>query len=156
MNQHTTEQQRRGRFFSRVKKSGGCWMWAGALDDGYGMTSYRGKNIRTHRLSWTFAYGPIPKGKWVLHKCDVRACVNPEHLYLGDIYQNNADTKERDGYARGTEHPQAKLTEEQARAIFIRAHSGESFTKIAEDFPVCRKIVSLIKRGLRWSHATKL
>lgn len=155
MNQHTTEQELRSNFFSKVKKSDGCWMWTGVTYDGYGYTSFRGKSIGAHRLSWIFANGSIPAGKWVLHKCDVRNCVNPEHLYLGDIYQNNADTKERDGYARGVDCGQAKLTEAQVKEIFLRTRNGESCVAVAKDYGTSRANASRIKRGKQWTHVTK-
>ena len=79
------------RFWSKVNKTETCWLWTASLDKaGYGY--FKALNQRNaHRVSWAMHKGPIPNGMWVLHKCDVRNCVNPEHLFLGDQFANMAD-----------------------------------------------------------------
>jgi hypothetical protein len=70
-----------------------CWVWNGATDkDGYGVTSYNGKYMRTHILSLkltSIIYNPsLP----TLHKCNIKGCYHPEHLYQGDTSQNAKDS----------------------------------------------------------------
>lgn len=86
------------RFWPRVKKSEGCWEWTGALNSkGYGRINHLGRNTLTHRCSWELHFGPIPEGLFVLHRCDNRVCVRPDHLFLGDAGDNARDmaAKER-------------------------------------------------------------
>src|SRR5678815_399245 len=91
------------RFWEKVYPSAeGCWLWGGTDDgkDGYGIF-YVGqelKRTRAHRVAFELLVGPIPRGLNVLHRCDVAACVNPLHLFLGTLGDNNRDrhTKGRD------------------------------------------------------------
>ena len=83
-------------FWTKVRKGRGCWEWmAGKMKCGYGSVNIKHKRYIASRLSWQYTNGPIPKGLWVLHKCDNRACVRPSHLYLGDNKANMADKKAR-------------------------------------------------------------
>lgn len=84
------------RFLVKVDMTGSCWNWKAAMHpQGYGKFADNGKPDRTHRVSWKLFNGPISGGAWVLHKCDNRRCVNPDHLYLGDRQQNINDMMAR-------------------------------------------------------------
>jgi hypothetical protein len=72
----------------------GCWLWTKAkTTDGYGQKHIDGKLEYAHRLSWKLHRGEIPAGLFVLHKCDVRNCINPEHLFLGSCKDNVLDAR---------------------------------------------------------------
>jgi hypothetical protein len=72
----------------------GCWLYDGTWANGYGAIRDKDrKTVRVHRLAWEQANGPIPEGLSVLHRCDVPACCNPEHLFLGTQAANNLDMK---------------------------------------------------------------
>lgn len=85
------------RFWEKVKIGlpDDCWEFTGGLNKGYGVFSIESRAIIAHRVSWMMLRGPIPKGKLVLHKCDNRKCVNPNHLYIGTYSDNNYDRSMR-------------------------------------------------------------
>ena len=94
------------RFWAKVEKSGECWIWtASRRGKGYGLVRFRGRNAQAHRASYEMHNGPIPDGAVVRHKCDNPPCVNPDHLELGTVADNNRDMSERGrstSYANGT------------------------------------------------------
>jgi hypothetical protein len=85
-------------FYSKIERipESGCWIWTGSLHyKGYGMIAKRRGNkfkpTTAHRESWEMHKGPIPAGLFVLHRCDVRCCVNPNHLFVGTAKDNTHD-----------------------------------------------------------------
>ena len=85
------------RFFSKIEFKT-CWIWKGAKDDkGYGILSSKhgGNPHKAHRISWRIFFGPIPRGMNVCHRCDVPACVRPEHLFLGTQKDNMQDASRK-------------------------------------------------------------
>lgn len=131
----------------------GCWLWLGYLDkDGYGNFSVnRETPIRAHRASYEFYKGPIPPDMLVLHKCDVPACVNPDHLFVGSQKENIADMhrKRRGPDRRGAKHPLSRLTEDDVRVI---RESAEKQNILALRFRVTQSHISRIKSGSHWAH----
>jgi len=80
-------------FWSKVEKTETCWLWRGPHQK-YGQVRLRRTpTIRTgaHRFSWQLAFGSIPEGQLVLHRCDTPLCVRPEHLFLGTHLDNVHD-----------------------------------------------------------------
>ncbi len=138
------------RFFSKVKKTRGCWYWTGCkLKVGYGVFRISHKNYRSHRLSWEIYNGKIPKDLCVLHTCDVRSCVNPKHLWLGTQKDNMRDMNEKG-------RVNTKLTKAQVIKIRKIYREGKTSTtntyRLAEHFNVHQTLISLIIRKKSWSH----
>jgi len=78
----------------------GCWLF-GRRRNHYGHITYRGKRYKAHRFSWEIANrGPVPDGFIVCHRCDVPACVNPEHLFVGTQSDNRRDMYQKGRHAR--------------------------------------------------------
>ena len=94
------------RFWSRVQKGEGCWLWTGPLDNkGYGLEMDGDKIRLAHRLMYERSRGPIPAGLFVCHHCDNPRCVNPEHLFLGTLQDNVADMVAKGRQLKGERHP---------------------------------------------------
>lgn len=84
------------RFWSKVDKSGSCWLWVAGKDDkGYGQFSIGFKKIKPHRLSYEMANGPIPEGLLIDHRCHVKACIRPSHLRPVTQKQNQENVADK-------------------------------------------------------------
>lgn len=130
----------------------GCWIWTKSLmKSGYGSITIGRKTFLAHRVSWECARGPVPEDKCVLHRCDVRACVNPDHLFLGTKADNHADmvAKGRAKPAKGENAGNAKLTDQDVREIRL---STDTHRKIAEQFGIAHSGVTRIKNRKIWAH----
>lgn len=164
-----TESQR---FWEKVNKTDSCWLWTGSKrNKGYGAFVYvrDGQVIhgRAHRYSYEIHKGPIPEGMLVLHNCpsgDNPACVNPDHLWLGNDLDNVHDmmkkgrrvkggTHKPGKYEYGVGHHNARLTEEIVKTIREKYATGEtSFNKLAQEYGLAIAHVYRIVRRKVWKH----
>jgi hypothetical protein len=140
------------RFWSKVDKTGECWLWTGSCNRfGHGQFSFNGKICKAHRVSWFIAGNTCPEGHVIRHKCRAANCVNPAHLETGTKAQNNAD-RIRDGTStRGTKSSSCKLTEAQVLEIFA---SNKSYCDLAKEYGISRHTPGKIKSGKRWGWLT--
>jgi hypothetical protein len=128
---------------------GACWIWIAGLAVGYGQfTIHTGTPDKAHRISWEWAHGPIPDGQWVLHRCDNRACVRPDHLFLGTRDANIEDMVTTGRAIHGARnlgrlHPPP--TRDQVSMIRMLHAGGRSMKSLSDSFSIpyatIRKIV---------------
>jgi len=90
------------RFWGKVECRGDCWEWTGSrIWSGYGMFWKDGRYQRAHRVAYELTNGEVPADLFVLHRCDNRGCVNPDHLDIGTHRDNMRDRNERGRTAQG-------------------------------------------------------
>lgn len=151
-------------FWSRVNKSENCWLWTGPTRGrGYGAW----KNTYAHRYSYRLAFGDVPESLSVLHRCDVPACVNPNHLFLGTHQENMEDMKAKhrsqsgdqnpsrkhpELMSRGTDRWNAKLNPEAVRQMRSLAETGMQVSAIAKKYGVNRLTARSVVKRLTWRH----
>jgi hypothetical protein len=142
----TTDEQR---FWKMVHVNPeGCWEWIGGkMSEGYGEIIVAGKQRYAHRVSYELHFREIPAGLFVCHRCDNPGCVRPDHLFLGTHADNLRDAASKGRMERGEQHYNAKLTEDDVRAI--RADTRLQ-REIAEDLGISRQNVSLIQNHKTW------
>jgi hypothetical protein len=135
-----------------VSDAESCWLFTGGKGSkGHGNTSSNdGRTLKAHRVAWEHHNGPIPDGICVCHKCDVPNCVNPAHLFLGTISDNNRDMHRKGRAAVGERHGQAKLTEAQVLEIY-RLKDTMNQTSIARKFGVTPSNICRMFSGEVWS-----
>lgn len=130
-----------------------CWEWNGrTTEDGYGLVH---RQKLTHRVSWSYFKGPIPEGIKVLHTCDNPSCVNPDHLFLGTIGDNNKDRsmKGRTRTSLGEKRPLAKLTVAAVAEIRSWPQYRGAGKELADKYGVSQALISWVRNGRGWQNA---
>lgn len=153
------------RFWSKVEMGAGCWLWRAAKTScGYGHIGIGKKRTENaQRVAWRLTFGAIPSGMYVLHHCDNRLCVNPDHLFLGthrdnmidmarkgrDAVHANPDTCSQKGEGNGN----SKLSTDQVQQIRKLYDTG-SWTRLAlaRKFGVARVTIAGIVTRNKWKH----
>lgn len=152
----------------------GCWLWTLSTRQGYGQFHLGPRIVDAHRAFYAHFRGPIPDGMFVCHSCDVRACVNPDHLFIGTPLDNMRDMDRKGRRVVSTAQPKtrgdshwtrrrpeilrtgessksSKLTIEDAREILRLSYSALGTQReIAAKFSVTQSVVSNIRNGRRW------
>ena len=153
------------RFYSAVllPNANGCMLWSKITTKrGYAVIRLRSEDRRrmlAHRYSYELHYGTFDQSLHVCHKCDNRACMAPDHLFLGTNEDNMMDKMSKGRQAKGSSitlgwktHPSVKLTHKDVLEIRVLLTNGELIKSIAEKFKVERRTISDIKNNRRWTH----
>jgi hypothetical protein len=119
--------------------------------EGYGQLSIRGVNMLAHRVAYAEAHqlDPSSMGGVVMHTCDNKWCVNPDHLVLGTQQDNMDDKVAKGRQARGTKHGMVKLTDSSILSIRNRYTPGNGVA-LAKEFGVSRRLIGKIVRRELW------
>lgn len=153
-------------FYSKIIIKPGCWEFKSAKDkDGYQRFAYKingkYKHTRAHRIILELL-GVITINKIVMHTCDNPSCVNPDHLRIGTIADNNLDKwiKNRHSRLKGTNNGYSKLTDNDVQ--YIKQHgivgyrvgynNGSNIKQLAEQFNVHPETIRFILVGKTWKH----
>lgn len=157
---------------------GPCWLWTGNLDvQGYGRICFQYVTRKAHRVAWELRHGPVPEGLFVCHHCDMPACVNPDHLFLGTHADNMADMATKERGTNGDRHWTRRYPERVPRGVKLYLiHRGEasgtakltnadvlairaeyvprkvSYPKLAAKYGVSAQQIKNIVRRKAWTH----
>jgi len=161
------------RFWEKVDKTEACWNWIGACySNGYGQFDLIIDGIRrsrcAHRIAYQLTKGEIPEGLVIMHSCDNRRCVNPDHLTAGTTAENQADMARKgrgtvgakstahrfpEKLPRGADNVASKLDGDKVRAIRSRyAAGGVSQSHLARDYGVSQSVIFDAIHRKSWGH----
>jgi hypothetical protein len=144
------------RFWAGVEKTPDCWLWTKNRNRGYGMicdVTAPNRYRFVHRLAWEIHFGPIPEDLFVLHRCDVRHCVNPAHLFLGTHRDNVDDMMRKGRQGKGIRNGRSRVTDEQVIEIRRLYSLGKlSQGDLGRMFGVARSTIGMLVRGDTWPH----
>lgn len=151
------------RLWRYVTKTDGCWIWTGYKNNkGYGLLHAGSQCAGTrrmllvHRLSYEIHFGEFPQDALICHRCDVPACVNPDHLFIGTDHDNIVDSVKKNRWGdrarRGAAHHAARLDAGTARLIqFQYLDGGLTKRALAAKHGVHTSTITKIIDGSHWS-----
>lgn len=148
----------------------GCVIFTGAhTPKGYGVIYHNGRQRYAHRVMYELTRGPVPEGKFVLHRCDVPSCINPDHLFIGTAMDNSRDMVKKGRASKywlgkaspsrgkridalsGDGNGMAKLSRSNVAAIRADLSQGLPQTYVAKKYGVHQSHISRIYRRESWS-----
>ena len=139
----------------------GCLIWTGYTDnDGYAIAHFVDgkvkKNFKVHRLVYEQVNGQIPDGMLVCHRCDIRSCVNPDHLFAGTHADNVSDMWSKKRWKPGAQdnngerNPNSKLSALDVAQILLEREAGAKTKELSELFGVTKGQIQRICAGKAW------
>ena len=129
----------------------GCWLWTDCDNGvGYGQLYIAGQQTTAHRASYEHYYGPIPDDMFVCHTCDVRACINPDHLFVGNKHANMQDAAKKGRIS--TQILSLDDVQEIREHLEKNTKRGEQ-AKLARKYGVCRSTINKIAKSKNWKWA---
>jgi hypothetical protein len=141
--------------FVMPEPNSGCWLWVGGEQRyGYGSFRLNKKGHMAHKFSYEMYKEKVPDGMVILHKCDVTACVNPDHLEVGTQADNLKDMHDRgrNNQPFGDHHSNATLTSDKVREIKIALRDKKyvSFVSLAKSYGITASALYEIRIGKNW------
>lgn len=125
----------------------GCWLWTGAQSRGYGQMRIGYAKMYAHRFSYRLYNGPLADGLFICHKCDVRRCVNPQHLFQGTNQDNQIDCLKKRRFSR------LVLSDDDVRDIRkIAAETKITNRALAKIYDVNHGLINAIINRKSWKH----
>lgn len=156
------DERLRERFWEKVRRLDGdnaCWLWTGSgRGQGYGAIKIAGVVIDAHVASWRITNdgAAVPDGFLIAHRCDVRLCVRPDHLFLATTSQNMLDAVEKNRVQSSWQHGErahnSVLTEASVREIRRLSADGFGHSEIAKQLALPHAAVRQVVRGRTWKH----
>jgi hypothetical protein len=145
------------KFWTYVNKTETCWLWMGSRtsEDGYGQYEFTGGvRVLAHIYSYEQVYGPVPKGKILLHSCDSQPCINPDHLSPGSYRDNTQDALSKGRMAFGERVGCSKLTDKDVLNIRTLYKGGWTQKRIAPFYNISAHQIGRVVSGKNWGHVT--
>jgi len=131
----------------------GCWLWTGAkINSGYGTVKIDGKRYLVHRYSWELAKGEIPDEMYICHTCDVKLCVQPDHLFLGNQKDNMSDASAKGRLPKGEQHYISKLTPAILLECGKLVKQGVTYRELAQKYGASPSAINNALLGRSWKH----
>lgn len=131
----------------------GCLNWIGSKSmNGYGQIKVNGKQIGAHRVAYELAFGEIPQGMSVMHKCDNPSCVNPDHLAIGTPQDNMDDMKNKGRSLYGSKNQSAVLSDSDVIEINKMLSNGSKVIDLMGIYGVSKACINRIRSGKSWKH----
>lgn len=137
-----------------IKTESGCWLFTGHLRTGYGHMTNKHKAVYVHKYMYEKYKGPIPKGYYVCHTCDIKHCCNPDHLFIGTPQDNSDDCSKKGRQCRGSCRPQSILNETQVLEIRQIKETIDNITNVELGliYGISPENISAIIHRRKWKH----